>query len=348
MILDVPIDPAVPFTLAATVGTDRLATSSESQPHAARTGRQIPEIAQTALETMRRVSRAEVAHVVGLARTEVGRAGWPYRVVFFLLAGLLAYRCAGAVSNLATHNPLLAIVVVIFLASTVSSVAGFAFSPLAGALVFHLDGDYVHAVQTLIVASIALQTWSVWQLRTQIQWAWLLRLLAAGVPTTLLGVGLTVTLQPRLLLWSVGLIAIWFGLNSLDRGGAFLGRLAHLGGGSTRACAIAGGLGGITGPLAGFPGCFATMWCALQGMDKAAQRGTFQPYILTMQIVTLLMFAAFSRHSIGWDAANLLYALPAMLGAYLGTKYFQRLSASQFRSLVALFLVVSGFGLLMK
>ena len=40
-----------------------------------------------------------------------------------------------------------------------------------------------------------------------------------------------------------------------------------------------GALGGITGPLAAFPGAFLTIWCGMRGWDKVAQRSIYQPDI---------------------------------------------------------------------
>ena len=49
----------------------------------------------------------------------------------------------------------------VLLASMVSSIAGFAFSALCGALLFHLMENPVYTVQVMIVCSIAIQSLSV-------------------------------------------------------------------------------------------------------------------------------------------------------------------------------------------
>ena len=51
--------------------------------------------------------------------------------------------------------------------------------------------------------------------------------------------------------------------------------------------APAGALGGIAGGLGGFPGAFVTIWCSMRGWDKLRQRAVYQPYILAMQLVTI-------------------------------------------------------------
>ena len=58
---------------------------------------------------------------------------------------------------------------VVFFSAIVSSVAGFAFSPIAGAVLFHCNSDAVLVVQILLIASLAQQLYCVWVLRSQIK-----------------------------------------------------------------------------------------------------------------------------------------------------------------------------------
>jgi hypothetical protein len=55
--------------------------------------------------------------------------------------------------------------------------------------------------------------------------------------------------------------------------------------------ALVGGLGGLTGALAAFPGVAITMWCSAQGWDKRQQRAIYQPFILGMQVIALGVLA---------------------------------------------------------
>src|SRR5215467_14413753 len=64
--------------------------------------------------------------------------------------------------------------IAVFVASTVSSIAGFAFSALCGALLFHLTDSPIYAVQVMIVCSIAIQMLSVATLWRSIDWPSLL------------------------------------------------------------------------------------------------------------------------------------------------------------------------------
>jgi len=81
----------------------------------------------------------------------------------------------------------------VFAASTVSSIAGFAFSALCGALLFHLMDSPVYAVQVMIVCSIAIQLLSVATLRRSIDWRSLPAYLAGGILGVPAGVYLPMT-----------------------------------------------------------------------------------------------------------------------------------------------------------
>src|SRR4051794_39751367 len=54
-----------------------------------------------------------------------------------------------------------AVSLVIFIAASLSSTVGFAFSAIAAAMIFHFVPDNVEAVQIMMVASIAIQAYSV-------------------------------------------------------------------------------------------------------------------------------------------------------------------------------------------
>jgi len=71
-----------------------------------------------------------------------------------------------------------------------------------------------------------------------------------------------------------------------------------------------------------------------------------QPYILVMQIVTLAAFIVMRGATAAIDWPLLQYALPAIAGAILGLKLFERLNDRQFLSIVAVFLTLSGLAMM--
>ena len=231
---------------------------------------------------------------------------------------------------------------IIFLAAIVSSVVGFAFSAIAGALILHCVANGVEAVQIMMIASIGIQAYSVAGLARSIRWARCVPFVAGGLIALPLGFALLLNLQPRTYLLAMGAALVVYGLYMLFR------RPALVKSGPRHAAdALVGALGGITGPLAAFPGACVTIWCGMRGWDKVEQRAVYQPYILVMQLVgvgTLFWLQPGGT----FDPALLAYALPGLGGAILGLRVFHSLTDLQFQRMINLALVASGIALLFK
>lgn len=236
--------------------------------------------------------------------------------------------------------------IAVFVASTVSSIAGFAFSALCGALLFHLIESPLYAVNVMIVCSIAIQLLSVTALWRVIDWRSLAVFLIGGLLGAPAGVWLLLHLPASTYRSVIGGMLMAYGLYLLLRWPA---RMLQLG---PVADSCAGFLSGITGGLAGFPGAFVTIWCGLKGWDKARQRGVYQPFILAMQPVTLLAIYLMrpsapvqAQAPLDWKVFAFVPA--ALLGAWFGLRIFRRLSDRQFEIVVNVLLVVSGIGLVL-
>ena len=230
---------------------------------------------------------------------------------------------------------------VMLLAALVSSIAGFAFSALAGSALAYLGMDPVHAVQTMVLCSIAIQLYAVWKIRESIRWSSLRPMLLAGAVTIPFGVWLLVHVDGVIYAAGLGVFLTSYGCYVLLR------REVHVVRGNAWRDAVAGALGGLAGGLAGFPGSFVTIWCSMRGWDKFQQRAVYQPYILAMQIVTIvcLRWQAPVHVSIAQDLGFVPFAL---LGAVGGLAVFQRMTNKQFQVAVSLLLAVSGVGLLAR
>lgn len=229
----------------------------------------------------------------------------------------------------------------IFIAASLSSTVGFAFSAIAAAMIFHFVSDTMEAVQIMMVASIGIQAYSVASIWRTISLRTCAPFLIGGVTTMPLGIYLLLAFDPQAYIFTMGVALILYGVYMLFRhppstrkGGAFTD-------------AAVGALGGITGPLAAFPGAFVTIWCGMRGWDKVVQRSVYQPYILIIQVVTLGALSVVSGRSMLTENA-IVYALPGIAGAYLGLQVFHRLSEAQFQKLVTLALIVSGIALVFK
>ena len=239
-----------------------------------------------------------------------------------------------------SYIPLLAVLV----ASTVSSIAGFAFSALCGAMLFHLMDSPVHAVHVMIVCSIAIQLLGVAALWHSIDWRSLPIFLAGGILGVPAGVYLLLNLQTAVYRDIIGGLLIAYGAYLLLRWPTRPLRTRPL----WDACA--GFLGGLTGGLAGFPGAFVTIWCGLKGWDKVRRRGVYQPFILGMQPVTLIVIYLMRPPSVTaaqMDFGTLVFVPAALLGAWLGLRIFKRLSDQQFEFALNALLIVSGIGLIL-
>ncbi len=232
--------------------------------------------------------------------------------------------------------------IAVLVASTVSSIAGFAFSALCGALLFHLMESPVYAVQVMIVCSIAIQLLSVAALWRSIDWRSLPVFLTGGVLGVPAGVYLLLNLHSGVYRDVIGGLLIAYGGYLLLRRRPRSLRTGPL----SDACA--GFLGGLTGGLAAFPGAFVTIWCGLKGWDKARQRGVYQPFILSMQPVTLIVIYLMrpsSSTAAQMDWKVLVFLPAALLGTWFGLNIFKRLSDRQFELAVCALLVFSGIGL---
>lgn len=235
-------------------------------------------------------------------------------------------------------------VVIVFAAAGLSSIGGFAFSALCGALLFHIMTP-VAAVQLMMVCSIAIQSLSVFALRAATDWRLLSRFLIGGVVGLPVGIYLLLHVDRSLYCQILGGFLIVYGLFMLRRPV----RILHFP--WKWADALAGVLGGVTGGFAGFPGAFVTIWCALKGGAKDRQRGVYQPFILIMQLLALMaLFLVAARP--GYDGfsrdLNALFYVPAaLLGTWCGLGWYRRLSDTQFAIIVDALLITSGLAFLL-
>jgi uncharacterized membrane protein YfcA len=236
------------------------------------------------------------------------------------------------------------VIAAVFVASTVSSIAGFAFSAICGALLFHLIDNPIYAVNVMIVCSIAIQMLSVAAFWRTIDWRTLAVFLIGGVIGVPAGVYLLLHLLASTYRGVIGSLLVVYGIYLLLRLPVRVLRTGPV------ADAGAGFLGGITGGLAGFPGAFVTIWCGLKGWDKTRQRCVYQPFILAMQPVTLIAIylmrsPSLAQKPIDWTVLAFIPA--ALLGAWFGLRIFRRLSDRQFELVVNVLIIMSGVSLVL-
>jgi uncharacterized membrane protein YfcA len=194
---------------------------------------------------------------------------------------------------------------IVLLSATVSSIVGFAFSPIAGAILFYVNTDVVEIVQILLVASIAQQLYCVWRLQSRIASLEFLPYVIGSLATLPVGIFLLLKSPASILLPCLGVFLLAYGVFTTvkptiisRKSNPLTGRI------------LAGAFGGITGGVAAFPGAFVAIWCQIQGFEKDRQRSIVQPFILINQIAALSILAvAKPLETVGIVAAQ--YAAPA-------------------------------------
>jgi uncharacterized membrane protein YfcA len=251
----------------------------------------------------------------------------------------LGVACAMAAALAGHYGPHGGLVMLgVGIAALASSIAGFAFSAIAGAMLFHLGDDPVRIVQIMMACSVANQAAMTWAMRRSIEWRGLLVLLAGGMAGLVPGVWLLVHADRLLYTHALGIFLLAYGSVMLLRKPITLARAP------VALDVIAGFLGGVTGGAAGFPGAAVTIWCGTKGWDKARQRATYQPFILIMQIAGLIgiSLARGGATPVNFDFLTLLFIPASLLGTASGLLLFERMTDRQFARAVNLLLMLSG------
>ena len=140
---------------------------------------------------------------------------------------------------------------------------------------------------------------------------------------------------------ALGAFLIAYGLYAL-----LTPRLPKIAHGGRAADAAVGFLSGILGGLGGYSGVLPTIWTQLRGWPKEVARGVYQPFILVMQVATLV-----AAGMVTFDPMSLVLvvaALPALLaGAWLGWLAFGRLDERRLRQVLAAMIAISGVTLVL-
>jgi uncharacterized membrane protein YfcA len=226
----------------------------------------------------------------------------------------------------------------IFAGSLVAGLAGFAFSAIAGALVLHWLTASA-AVPLLLACSVTTQVVSIVRLWRTMQWARCVPFLVGGLPGIPIGAMLLQVLRPHDFAVGFGVFLICYGGYMLARPGFTVPAKGALMDG------LAGFGGGVFGGAIAFPGAIPTIWCNLQGLPKEAQRGTIQPFILVMQLATLLYFSRLDMLGAGLTSTYLLCAPIVLIGTWIGLRFFDRVQDKGFQRVVLIFLLASGAAL---
>ena len=294
-----------------------------------------------------RAGSAHWRHATALAspalRTALGTEALLPSKRTLALIGFALLACYAAFLELTGLTASIAPMVAITLSAGVSSIAGFAFSAVAQASLAPLMHDPIRLVQILLVCSIVTQSFAIVSLWRHMDWKGLPVYLAGGVLGLPIGVYLLLHLGLSGFHTAIGALLIVYGTYVLLKRPITLKR-------ATWPAEVAVGfLGGITGGLAAFPGAAITVWCSMRGWDKARQRGVYQPFILTMQLLALatiaLMHPGTGAATAGSPAIpyHALAFIPGtLLGTWFGLRIFHKITDRTFGKCLAALLALSG------
>jgi len=222
-----------------------------------------------------------------------------------------------------------------FLGALAIGAAGFAFALAASALWLHVL-DPLHATFLVAACGTLLHVGIIWRIRRTIELRRIVPFVVPGLIGVPIGIYVLARFDQHAIKITLGAFLIVYGLYTLLT--PQLPKIVH--GGRTADAAV-GFLSGILGGLGGYSGVLPTIWTQLRGWPKEAARGVYQPFILVMQVATVVA-AGF----VTLDTASLVLivaAFPALLaGAWLGWLVFGRLDERRFRQVLAAMIAVSG------
>ena len=226
-----------------------------------------------------------------------------------------------------------------FLGAVASGGAGFAFALTASAIWLHVL-DPLHATFMIVTCSALLQCGTIWPLRNHIEFRRLWPFLAGGLIGIPVGVRILAHSDPVQLKTAFGAFLAAFGLYAIAAP-----RLPLIRGGGRAADALVGVAGGILGGLGGYSGVLPTIWTQLRGWPKQEARSIYQPFIIVIQVATLIVVGLVALDRVG--LALLAVTLPSLVvGGVVGWWIYGRLDERRFRQMIAILLVASGLTLL--
>jgi uncharacterized membrane protein YfcA len=112
--------------------------------------------------------------------------------------------------------------------------------------------------------------------------------------------------------------------------------------------AAIGFIGGVMGGMGGLSGPAPTLWSALRGWKKDAQRAVYQTFNLVMHAATLVVYAGSGLINLRVGAMFALVAPAMLIPAILGARLYKRFSEIAFRRLLLALLAISGLVLIVS
>jgi len=230
----------------------------------------------------------------------------------------------------------------------VSGVTGFGFSFLGAMGFFFFDPKEL--LPLLLILSVATQFASMWSLRHEmpsLNSGWRespLPFIFGGFLGSPFGLWVLEVLEAQTLCALVGIIILLFcSWTAFSRPRAFKSLL------SMKARFGAGAVGGIIGGFTAAPGSAIVIWATLTGISKVRQRSIVQPYIVSVQLFTIVELlnkpGALPWETLAYGALLCIVILPMN---QLGVMVFKKITDQSFKKLVLSLLFFMGVALVIK
>ncbi|MDB5364562.1 MAG: permease [Rhodospirillales bacterium] len=226
------------------------------------------------------------------------------------------------------------------LASFASGLAGFAFAVVGNALFLPLVAPEL-ALPLILVGSVVTQALSIAALRRDVRWRRIAPMLAGGLLGIPVGIALLQAISADLFEHIVGAFLIVYCVLRWVRGPA---RQVVAGRGADAGIGMASG---VLGGLAGLSGVLPTIWCRMRGWPRNEQRAVYQPFILVMQVATLIYGGAQSAFAPGIVPLAACMTPAFLLGGWLGLRAYHRINERQFGYVLDTLIFVSGVALVL-
>ncbi len=229
----------------------------------------------------------------------------------------------------------------VFVAGVISGTTGLAF-PLISGPIFLLVYTPPQAVALTAMCSLTGQFFSTALLRRSIDYEMRLPLIAGGLLGVPLGTVLLNHCDYHLVHFALGGLIVISALWGLLHNTAATPQPSSL-----RSEIVVGLSGGLTGGLVGASSVVPAIWCAARGLSKHKQRAITQPYIIGMQIASLVSLLSFGKFDSCLVREYFYFLFPLLAGVGIGVVVFQTLSSSTATRMIMSVIAISGVVLLL-
>ncbi len=227
-----------------------------------------------------------------------------------------------------------------FAAAFVIGAVGFADALILNAVWLHIM-DPALAIPLVVACGIVMHISPLYKLRHTLDFSRLMPFVVSGMIGVPVGIWALGFIEPDLFKLIIAGVLIAYGCWMLVRPHTNVGNL-----GGRWGDGAVGMFGGFMGGFAGLSGLFPTLWVGIRGWPKNLQRGTFQPFVLAMHAIGLILFAANGMITTR-TIIDFLWCFPALIiGSWLGVKVYAYIDEGLFKRVIIWLILLSGISLL--